>query len=111
MLKDAVKKQVKAQAVQFEKRLQSVIREKVGEFMADLETTIGGLGSIDSELMARSHFGDELWFGWNKTTFIGVQFREAKNYAQRNYRYLPLFPINFYTGQSFILQPRRSLNS
>ncbi|MDL1963893.1 MAG: TIGR03545 family protein [Deltaproteobacteria bacterium] len=61
VLKDAVKKQVKAQAVQFEKRLLLVIQEKVGGSMADLETTIGGLGSIGSELMARSHFGDELF--------------------------------------------------
>ncbi len=61
VLKDAVKKQVKAQAVQFEKRLKSVIQEKVGGSMADLETSLGGLGSIDSELKARSHFGDELF--------------------------------------------------
>jgi len=45
--------------------------------MADLETTIGGLGSIGSELMARSHFGDKTvqtlskkWFGWNEAAFL-----------------------------------------
>lgn len=56
MLKDVVKKQVQAQAIQFEKKLQSVIREKVGGSMADLETSIGGLGSIGNELTTRSHF-------------------------------------------------------
>jgi len=61
VLKDVVKKQVKAQAVQFEKRLQSVIQGKVGGSIADLEAFIGGLGSIGSELTARSYFGDELF--------------------------------------------------
>ncbi len=61
VLKDAVEKQAKAQAVQFGKRLQSAIQEKVGGSMAGLETNLGGLGSIGSELTARSHFGDELF--------------------------------------------------
>lgn len=73
VLKDAVKKQVKAQAVQFEKRLKLVIQEKVGGSMADLETTLGGLGSIGSELTARSHFGDELFKSFQKSGSGGIK--------------------------------------
>ena len=73
VLKDVVKKQVKAQAVQFEKRLQSLIQEKVGGSMADLETFIGGLGSIGSELTARSYFGDELFKRSQKSGFGGMK--------------------------------------
>jgi len=73
MLKDAVKKQVKAQAVQFEKRLQSVIQEKVGGAMADLETSIGGLGSIGNELTTRSHFGNEMFKRSRKSGSGGIK--------------------------------------
>lgn len=73
VLKDAVKKQAKAQAVQFEKRLQSVIQGKVGGSLADLDTSLGGLGSIGSELTARSHFGDELFKRSRKSGSDGMK--------------------------------------
>jgi uncharacterized protein (TIGR03545 family) len=60
VLKDAVRNQVKAQAVRLEKELQSAIFEKVGEPMADVETSLGGLGAVSSELSARLKLGDEL---------------------------------------------------
>jgi hypothetical protein len=41
--------------------------------MADFETTIGGLGSIGSELMARFHFGDELFKRSQKSGLSGMK--------------------------------------
>lgn len=73
VLKDAVKKQVKVQAAQFEKRLKLVIQEKVGGSMADLDTDLSGFGSIGSELTARSHFGDELFKRSHKSGPGGIK--------------------------------------
>jgi len=60
VLKDAVGKQVKAQAALLEKELKAQISEKVDGPLADLKSSMGGLSTISSELSARLNLGNEL---------------------------------------------------
>lgn len=60
VLGEAIGKQVKMQADQFEARLKSAISEKVDREMADLKGKLGGLEGLMDELTARLKLGDGL---------------------------------------------------
>jgi uncharacterized protein (TIGR03545 family) len=66
VLKDAVGKQVKAQAARLEEDLRAVISEKVSGPMDDLKASLGGLDAIDSEFAARLDLGGDLLKGTEK---------------------------------------------
>lgn len=66
VLKDAVGKQVEAQAARLEKDLRAVISEKVSGPMDDLKAGLGGLDAIGSEFAARLDLGDDLLKGTEK---------------------------------------------
>jgi len=60
VLGEAIGKQVKMQADQFEARLKSAISERVDREMADLKGKLGGLEGLMDELTARLKLGDGL---------------------------------------------------
>ena len=60
ILKKAVGKQLKAQALQFEARLKSGITAKVNQELAKSKAELGGLNSLMGELTKRLKLGDEL---------------------------------------------------
>lgn len=73
VLKDAVGKQVKAQAARLEKDLQSAISEKVSEPMANMKAKLGELSAISSELTDRLNIGNDLLKGTKKSGPSGLK--------------------------------------
>ncbi|HID29580.1 MAG TPA: TIGR03545 family protein [Desulfobacterales bacterium] len=73
VLKEAVGKQVKAQAARLQKDLQSAISEKVSKPMADMKANLGGLSAINSELAARLDIGNELLKGTKESGPSGLK--------------------------------------
>jgi uncharacterized protein (TIGR03545 family) len=60
VLKDAVGKQVRDQAAQFEEKLRNAVSEKVKDPLAELDSSLGGLNGFAEELTSRLTMGDEL---------------------------------------------------
>jgi uncharacterized protein (TIGR03545 family) len=60
VLKDAVGKQVKAQAARLEEELKARISEKVNGPLGDLKADLGGLDAMGSELTSRLNLGHDL---------------------------------------------------
>jgi len=59
-LKEAVGRQIRKQAAQFEQKLTEAVHEKVDPQLAQLESRLGGFNPYVSELNARLKLGDEL---------------------------------------------------
>ena len=73
VLKDAVGKQVEAQAARLEKDLRALISEKVSGPMDDLKAGLGGLDAIGSEFAARLDLGGDLLKGTEKKGPAGLK--------------------------------------
>ena len=73
VLKDAVGKQVEAQAARLGKELRLAISEKVSEPMVDMKASLGGLSAISSELTARLNLGNELLKGTKQSRRSGLK--------------------------------------
>jgi len=66
VLKDAVGKQVRAQAARLEKELKSRISEKVNGPLADLKSSLGGFDAVGGELTSRLNLGGDVLKGAKK---------------------------------------------